>query len=38
MFVAINRLNVPAEYGSHLEEAFSKNAGGMKDVSRFRLV
>ena len=35
MFVAINRLTVPAEYGSHLEEAFSKNAGGMKDVAGF---
>lgn len=35
MFVAINRLKVPAEYGSHLEEAFSRNAGGMADVAGF---
>jgi heme-degrading monooxygenase HmoA len=35
MYVAINRLTVPAEYGSHLEEAFGRNAGGMKDVAGF---
>ena len=35
MFVAINRLTVPAEYGSHLEEAFARNAGGMQGVAGF---
>ena len=35
MFVAINRLKVPAEYGSHLEERFQVNAGGMADVAGF---
>ncbi|MFN8635015.1 MAG: antibiotic biosynthesis monooxygenase family protein [Chloroflexota bacterium] len=35
MFVAINKLTVPAEYGEHLEQAFGKNAGGMKDVAGF---
>ena len=35
MFVAINRLTMPAEYGSHLEQAFEKNAGGMADVAGF---
>ena len=35
MFVAINRLRMPAEYGSHLEQAFEKNAGGMADVAGF---
>ena len=35
MFVAINRLKVPAEYGSHLEERFQANAGGMADVAGF---
>ena len=35
MFVAINRLKMPAEYGSHLEQAFEKNAGGMAGVAGF---
>ena len=35
MFVAINRLRMPAEYGSHLEERFSQNAGGMAGVAGF---
>jgi heme-degrading monooxygenase HmoA len=35
MFVAINRLTMPAEYGSHLEERFSQNAGGMAGVAGF---
>ena len=35
MFVAINRLKMPAEYGSHLEQAFQRNAGGMADVAGF---
>jgi heme-degrading monooxygenase HmoA len=35
MFVAINRLTMPAEYGSHLEQAFQRNAGGMADVAGF---
>jgi heme oxygenase (staphylobilin-producing) len=35
MFVAINRLKVPAEYGSHLEQAFQRNAGGMAGVAGF---
>src|SRR6266545_2416361 len=35
MFVAINRLSMPAEYGSHLEQAFEKNAGGMAGVAGF---
>jgi heme-degrading monooxygenase HmoA len=35
MFVAINRLTMPAEYGSHLEGAFSKNASGMAGVAGF---
>ena len=33
MFVAINRLTMPAEYGGHLEERFKANAGGMADVA-----
>ena len=35
MFVAINRLKMPAEYGSHLERAFKNNAGGMAGVDGF---
>jgi heme oxygenase (staphylobilin-producing) len=35
MFVAINRLKMPAEYGSHLEQAFEKNASGMAGVAGF---
>jgi heme-degrading monooxygenase HmoA len=35
MFVAINRLKMPAEYGDHLEQAFQRNAGGMTDVAGF---
>jgi heme oxygenase (staphylobilin-producing) len=35
MFVAINRLTVPADYGSHLEQAFERNAGGMAGVAGF---
>ena len=35
MFVAINRLKMPAEYGGHLEERFKANAGGMADVAGF---
>jgi len=35
MFVAINRLKMPAEYGGHLEQAFQRNAGGMADVAGF---
>lgn len=35
MFVAINRLSMPAEYGSHLEQAFGKNASGMAGVAGF---
>ena len=35
MFVAINRLKMPAEYGSHLEERFKSNAGGMAGVAGF---
>jgi heme oxygenase (staphylobilin-producing) len=35
MFVAINRLTMPAEYGSHLEERFKANAGGMAGVAGF---
>ena len=35
MFVAINRLKMPAEYGSHLEQAFQRNAGGMAGVAGF---
>jgi heme-degrading monooxygenase HmoA len=35
MFVAINRLKMPAEYGSHLEQAFQRNAGGMTGVAGF---
>jgi len=35
MFVAINRLKMPAEYGSHLEQAFTRNAGGMAGVAGF---
>ena len=35
MFVAINRLRMPAEYGNHLEERFSQNAGGMAGVAGF---
>jgi heme-degrading monooxygenase HmoA len=35
MFVAINRLKVPAEYGGHLEDRFKANAGGMSDVAGF---
>ena len=37
MFVAINRLTMPAEYGSHLEGAFEKNASGMAGVAGFLL-
>ena len=35
MFVAINRLKVPTEYGERLEQAFERNAGGMADVAGF---
>src|SRR5947209_211046 len=35
MFVAINRLQVPEEYGSHLEQAFQRNASGMSGVDGF---
>jgi heme-degrading monooxygenase HmoA len=35
MFVAINRLKMPAEYGGHLEQAFQRNAGGMSEVAGF---
>jgi heme oxygenase (staphylobilin-producing) len=35
MFVAINRLKMPAEYGSHLEERFKNSAGGMAGVAGF---
>ena len=35
MFVAINRLTMPAEYGSHLEERFTGSAGGMAGVAGF---
>ena len=35
MFVAINRLTMPAEYGHHLEERFKANAGGMAGVAGF---
>ena len=34
MFVAINRLRVPAEYAGRLEEGFGR-AGGMNDVAGF---
>jgi heme-degrading monooxygenase HmoA len=34
MFVAINRLRVPPEYGGRLEEGFSRG-GGMEGVSGF---
>ena len=34
MFVAINRLRVPAEYASRLEDGFSR-AGGMEGVHGF---
>ena len=35
MHVVINRLNVPAEYASHLEQAFGRSSG-MQDVPGFR--
>ena len=35
MFVAINRLKMPTEYGSHLEQAFERNAGGMANGAGF---
>jgi len=35
MFVAINRLKVPAEYAGRLEQAFQQHAGGMTGVSGF---
>ena len=35
MHVAINRLRVPAEYASHLEQAFAR-ASGMAGVPGFR--
>jgi len=35
MFVAINRLKMPAEYGEHLEKAFQMNAMGMVGVAGF---
>ena len=35
MFVAINRLKTPPEYGERLEQAFERNAGGMADVAGF---
>ena len=35
MFVAINRLKMPAEYGGHLEERFKSNASGMAGVAGF---
>ena len=35
MHVVINRLDVPAEYASHLEEAFGPTSD-MKDVPGFR--
>jgi heme-degrading monooxygenase HmoA len=34
MFVAINRLTVPAEYAGRLEEGFAR-AGGMEGVAGF---
>lgn len=35
MFVAVNRLKMPPEYGSHLEQAFQRNAAGMDGVAGF---
>lgn len=35
MFVAINRLKMPAEYGSHLEERFKQSAGGIDGSAGF---
>src|SRR5687767_4810160 len=35
MFVAINRLKVPAEYGGRLEQGFTHNASGMAGVAGF---
>ena len=35
MFVAINRLRVPAEYAGRLEEGFTQAAGGMDGVAGF---
>ncbi|MGE3909537.1 MAG: antibiotic biosynthesis monooxygenase [Chloroflexota bacterium] len=35
MFVAINRLTVPAEYGGRLEQGFTHNASGMAGVAGF---
>jgi heme oxygenase (staphylobilin-producing) len=35
MFVAINTLKVPGEYGEKLEQAFGRNAGGMQEVAGF---
>jgi heme-degrading monooxygenase HmoA len=35
MFVAINRLTVPAEYAGRLEEGFGRSAGGMDGVAGF---
>jgi heme oxygenase (mycobilin-producing) len=35
MFVAINRLTVPAEYGGRLEQAFTHNASGMVGIAGF---
>jgi len=36
MFVAINRLTVPAEYGGRLEDGFTRSAGGMDNVDGFQ--
>ena len=35
MFVAINKLTVPAEYAGRLEEGFTRSAGGMDGVDGF---
>lgn len=35
MFVAINRLRLPAEYAGRLEEGFKSQAGGMDGVAGF---
>jgi heme oxygenase (staphylobilin-producing) len=35
MFVAINRLKMPAEYGGHLEDRFKQSSSGMADVAGF---
>jgi heme oxygenase (mycobilin-producing) len=35
MYVAINKLTVPAEYAGRLEQGFSHSAGGMDGVDGF---